>query len=293
MRHFTDKIVVLTGAAGGIGRALARRFANDGARLALIDRDVAGLKELRGELETSVAKDRLSLHVADLADPATPAVLAAELRHAYGGIDVLLNNAGLTVHGTFADHTPSEIDRVLDVDLRAVLQLTHACLPLLRDGARRAAAHDVRKPLATGPLAHIGIVASMAGVVAFPYQSVYSAAKFGLRGFAQALRCELSAERIGVTAVLPGTTATDFLTRAASHDSSASTRLAALMRRYGTAPARVAEAMHAALAADRGEVRVGWDCHLLTALAQLAPPLLPALLSAGFRQQLLGRRGDA
>jgi short-subunit dehydrogenase len=271
MRSFAGRTVVITGAAGGIGRALVQAFAGEGARLALCDQDAAGLDALLSELSGC----EVTTHVHDLRQVELLVRLAAEIERQHGAIDVLINNAGLTVHGRFADHTPEQLDELLDVDLRAALHLTHACLPALRRAAGRAPDE--------GPGAHIALVSSMAGVLAFPYQSVYSAAKHGLRGFGQALRMELGAERIGVTTVLPGTTATPFLAAAASHDTAMSAKMATLMQRFGTSPALVARAMIGALRADRGELAVGWDSRLTAALQRLAPPLLPRLLGAGFR----------
>ncbi len=263
--------MVITGAAGGIGRALTQAFAAEGAQLALCDRDAAGLDALLAELEGH----EVTTHLCDLAALSVLPRLVEAIERSHGRLDVLVNNAGLTVHGRFADHTVEQLDRVIDVDLRAALHLTHACLPALRRAAERAPEER--------PGAHVVLVSSMAGVLAFPYQSVYSAAKHGLRGFGQALRMELGAEGVGVTTVLPGTTATPFLAGAASHDETMSVKMAAMMQRFGTPPAAVAHATLAALRADRGELRVGWDCRVTTALQRLSPPLLPRLLGAGFR----------
>jgi len=265
MRELHGRTAVVTGAAGGIGSRVAHRLARSGMSLALVDRDAEGLGALADALP---APTRVTTHVADLAEVTSFPALADAVAGAHDGVHVLVSNAGLTVHGRFADHTPADLDRVLDVDLRAGLHLVHALLPHLR------AAEE----------AHVVLVASMAALLAFPYQSAYSAAKFGLRGFGHALRIELSAEAIGVTTVLPGTIATGFLAAARSHDVETSARLAGLMRRHGTSPERVAAAVERGVRRNRGEVRVGWDAHLVAALGRLAPRLLPGLLGLAYRR---------
>lgn len=270
MHDLNDRVVLLTGAAGGIGSALARAFAAAGARLALVDRDETGLAALAQGLPGAT---QVSLHRLDLADFSTFDGLLADVIAAHGRVDVLVNNAGLTVHGRFADHTAADLDRVLDVDLRAPVHLTRVALPHLRRAEQ----------------AHVVLVSSMAGGLAFPFQSAYSTAKFGLRGFGAALRIELAPEGIGVTTVMPGTIATPLLANATSHDDATSTRLAAMMRRYGTNPDRAAAAVLRGIRRNRGTVRAGWDSHVVGLVGWLAPPLMPALLRLAFRREMLGQ----
>jgi len=256
------RVVLITGAAGGIGQALARRFAADGAQVALSDRDGSELQKLADTL------DGATIHVADLRVREQVASLVPSVLEAHGGLDVVIANAGWTTHGRFDQLTLDEIDGVLEIDLRSVLHLVHHVLPHLRSSG------------------HIVLTASMAGATAFPFQSTYSAAKHGLVGFGDALRIELSGS-VGVTTLLPGTIATPFLENAASHDAS-SERLAELMQRYGTSPDRVAAATVRAVRRNRGRVRVGWDSHLVGMVQWLCPPLLPAVLRFAQRRKLLG-----
>lgn len=272
MRELDDKLFILTGAAGGIGRAAAQRLREAGARLALVDRDAAGLEALRARLP---ATRPTTTHVFDLRARAGLPDLIAAIARAHGPIHGLIHNAGLTVHRSFASMSLDELDLVLDVDLRAVTHLTHAALPRLR---------------AAPGGAHVVLIASIAGVVAYPYQSAYSAAKFALRGFGQALRVELAPLGIGVSTILPGAIATGFLEDVPSDDPEGARRLAALMRRYGTAPDRVARAIIRAIRRDQAERYVGWDSHLSALLARALPGLLPALLRLAYLREQLGRR---
>jgi len=181
MFDLRDAAVALTGAAGGIGRATARALSARGARVALIDRDVAGLRALAAELGDAASVWPFDLTRFDQLD-----ALAGDIARRHGAVNALINNAGLTVFGPFASQSVAEIERVFDVDLRAAVLATRAFLPHIQRAGR----------------GHISFVSSMAGAHAFPAQATYSGAKFGLRGFAAALRIELAAEGIGVSCVL-------------------------------------------------------------------------------------------
>lgn len=273
MMDLHDRVVLLTGAAGGIGSALASAFAAAGARLALVDRDEAGLSVLAGNLPSTT---KSSVHPFDLRAFASFETLLTDVLAVHGGIDVLVNNAGLSVHGTFEDHTEADIDRVLDINLRAPIHLTRIALPHLRQSNG----------------AHIVFVSSMAGGLAFPFQSAYSTSKFGLCGFGAALRIELARKGMGVTTVMPGTIATQFLANAASHDEGTSTRLSGLMQRFGTRPESVAKAVLRGIRRNRGTVRAGWDSHMVGFVSWIAPALMPALLRLAYRRQMFGPTSD-
>jgi short-subunit dehydrogenase len=174
-----DSRVLLTGATGGIGRAIAHALRYRGAELVLTGRKAEALEELRGELG-----GRGEIVAADLSEEGAPERLAEEA----GAIDVLVANAGLPAAGRLDSFTSEQIDRALDVNLRAPLRLTHALLPAML--ARRSG--------------HIVLVSSLVGKIAYPANSVYCATKFGLRGFGLALHEELREAGVGVTTIFPG-----------------------------------------------------------------------------------------
>lgn len=266
MRTLTGRVAVVTGAAGGIGRALAHRLHAEGCRLALVDRDGA-VVPLAAELGATA-------HVVDLRAPAALDALAAEVVAAHGAVHLLVANAGVTVHGVLADQSADDVDRVLDVDLRAVIHGVRAFAPALRAAGE----------------GHVVLVSSMAAFLGVPFQSTYSAAKAGVRAFGEALRIELAPDRIGVSTVLPGTIATAFLRGAASHDPLTSARMAELMLAYGTSPERVADRVVHAVRRNRAEVRVGWDSHLAALARRLAPSLVHAALAWLFRRAVVDGR---
>jgi short-subunit dehydrogenase len=173
------KTALVTGATGGLGRAIARALHERGAQLILSGRREDVLEELRGELGDGVR----SLP-ADLAGADSAAALAREA----GDVEVLVANAALPASGRYDDFAPEEIDRALDVNLRAPVQLARALAPgMVQRGD-----------------GHLVFVSSLSGKLASAGGSVYSATKFGLRGFAGGLREDLHGSGVGVTVVFPG-----------------------------------------------------------------------------------------
>jgi uncharacterized protein len=170
---------LVTGATGGIGGAIARALHAGGATVVLSGRREELLEQLRSELG-----ERAEVAPADLAQPGGPAALA----EAAGAVDVLVANAALPASGRVEDFGPEEIDRSIAVNLRAPIQLTRALLPGMLDRGR----------------GHVVLVSSLSGKVASPRSGLYSATKFGLRGFAAGLREDVEPLGIGVTVVFPG-----------------------------------------------------------------------------------------
>lgn len=179
------KRILLTGATGGIGRAIARALAERGGVLVLSSRKAAELEELAG----SLPGDGHSVVVADLAEPGAALDLAAGAT-ADGPIDVLLANAGLPGSGRLGNFSSEEVSRAVRVNLEAPMLLAHQLLPAMIE--RRSG--------------HLLFVSSLAGKAASPRASVYNATKFGLRGFALGLREDLAGDKagVGVSLVLPG-----------------------------------------------------------------------------------------
>lgn len=171
------KRVLLTGAAGGLGRAIARGLHARGAKLVLSGRNAVALQALANELGAQVI-------TCDLTDAADIARLVA----AAGEIDILVANAGIAATAPITDFSTAEIDQLLNVNLRAPILLSQTLI-------------DSMKKRGSG---HLVFVSSMAGKGASPLQSLYSASKFGLRGFTQCLRMDLRSSNIGVSTIFPG-----------------------------------------------------------------------------------------
>jgi short-subunit dehydrogenase len=175
--EISGSTVLLTGATGGLGQAIARALERKGAQLVLTGRRMDVLEPLAKEL------DARALAV-DLSRREEVDRLVAEA----GEVDILVANAGLSAAGAVQDFSMEQVDRVLEVNLRAPIALAHALLPQMLQRDR----------------GHILFMSSLAGKAATAGQAIYNATKFGLRGFALALRADLHGTGVGVSAVFPG-----------------------------------------------------------------------------------------
>ena len=230
---------LVTGATGGIGGAVARALHARGAHVLLTGRREELLEKLRVELG-----DRAEVVPLDLAEPDGPARLAERA----GAVDVLVANAALPASGRVEDFEPDEIDRALDVNLRAPIQLTRALLPGMLERGH----------------GHVVLVSSLSGKAASPRSGIYSATKFGLRGFAAGLREDVEPRGIGVTVVFPG-----FVSEAGLFADSG----VKLPPWVGTrTPAQVADGVVRGIERERAEVDVApFGLRVGTRVAGLAP----------------------
>src|SRR3954447_16981785 len=231
--------VLLTGATGGIGNAIARGLHGRGAHVLATGRRREALEKLDAEAL-----------VADLADrDSVPALIAAA-----GRVDVLVANAALPGSGKLDSYSPEEIDRAIDVNLRAPIQLARALIPAM---VERGSGHVV-------------LISSLSGKIPAAYSSVYSATKFGLRGFGLSLNDELHDTPVGVSIVAPG-----FIRDAGMFAESG----VELPRGTGTRkPADVAKAVVSAIESGRQEIDVApLSFRVGARMSGLAPGLVTGL----------------
>jgi short-subunit dehydrogenase len=184
---FAGRTCVITGAASGIGAALALNLARRKAVLVLVDRDADGLARVAG-LAREVGAAGVDTYVIDLSDGGDRLDLAAEVASRHGGADLLVNNAGVALSGTFEQVSMKDFDWLMEINLHAVVRMTKAFLPQLLNR----------------PGSHVVNVSSLFGLIAPPTQVAYATSKFGVRGFTEALRHELADRGVGVTVVHPG-----------------------------------------------------------------------------------------
>jgi short-subunit dehydrogenase len=178
--ELAGRAALLTGATGGLGRAIAAALAGRGAKLVLSGRKADALGRLAAELPG----DGHRALPADLAEPGAAEKLASEA----GEVDVLVANAGLPGAGLLTDFSPDEVSRALRVNLEAPMLMARALYPgMVERGS-----------------GHLVFVSSLSGKVASPRTSIYNATKFGLRGFALGLRTDLGPQGVGVSLVSPG-----------------------------------------------------------------------------------------
>lgn len=187
--NLTNEVCVVTGGAKGIGLSIVQALLARGAKVVAADLDVSAMPEL--------GADCLPVQ-ADVTKPADMERVVAEAASRYGKPSIWVNNAGLARHRWITDYTEADIDLMLDVNLKGTILGSQAALRSMKSGRR----------------GHIINVISTASLRGIPSETVYCAAKWGVRGFTQGLQEEAAALGIRVTAVLPGGVATDFWTDA-------------------------------------------------------------------------------
>lgn len=251
------KTAVVTGAASGIGRAIAHSLARRGCHLALADVNEVGLLETARLIGPGAV--RISRHTLDVTDAGAVAAFPDAVRAQHAGADILVNNAGVALGGTFEEVSEADFEWLFEINFWGVVRMTRAFLPLLK------ASDD----------ACIVNLSSIFGLIAPPGQTAYSASKFAVRGFSEALRNELAGTRIGVIVVHPGGVATGIADSARlPHGASAAD--AARRREWANRhlklpPERAGEIIAEAVERRRPRLLVGADAKWLAAIERAAP----------------------
>jgi short-subunit dehydrogenase len=190
-RNLTNRRALITGASSGIGRALAIELARRGADIVLFARRAERLEEVARQI--AALKRRAVLVAGDVTDAEARRRAVDAARTEFGGLDILVNNAGIAAHGRFVEATPERIRPIFEVNFFAPVELIREAIPLLRDGVQ---------PLVVN-------IGSILGERASPHKSEYSASKFALHGFSEAVRPELARLGIDVLVVAAGPTQTE------------------------------------------------------------------------------------
>ncbi|MFD2644775.1 SDR family oxidoreductase [Pseudomonas japonica] len=250
--RLSESVVVLTGASGGIGLELAEQLCAAGARVLAVSRQVGKLASLMQRYP-----QRLHWQAADLRTREGRERVLARAREM--GVNVLINAAGVNRFALLDQLDEQALDELLDINLKAALQLTRVCLPLLR--AR--------------PAALVVNVGSTYGSIGYPGYATYCASKFALRGFSEALRRELADTSVNVLYAAPRATRT-------SMNSSAATALNQALKVGMDDPADVARAVLEAVQSERSELYLGWPEKLFVRLNGM----LPGVVDRALRKQL-------
>ncbi|MEC8492751.1 MAG: SDR family oxidoreductase, partial [Pseudomonadota bacterium] len=196
MKSFDNKVAVVTGAASGMGRYLAVLLAKEGCNVAICDIN----EEELGKTATMLSRYNIatSTHLVDIADPLQIDRLHEEVMARHQAVDLVFNNAGITVMSDFEDMPPADWDRVMNINLAGVVNMTRKFLPDLK----------------SRPEAALINTSSIFGMVAVPGQSVYHAAKFAVRGFTESLAREMDGTNLQVHCVHPGHVGTNIASSA-------------------------------------------------------------------------------
>ena len=258
MSEFTGRVVVITGAGSGIGRALALNLAAKGALLALSDVDTVGLEETARrarDLGAEVQADAL-----DVSQREKVMEYADKVVERFGVVNQVYNNAGIAYHGEFERTEFKDFERVVDVDFWGVVNGTKAFLPHL---------------IASGD-GHLINVSSLFGLLSIPGQSAYNAAKFAVRGFTESLRQEMLVAKhpVQVTCVHPGGIKTAIARNAAVPDGDDQVSFAQFFdsKLARTSPEDAAATIVNGVRKNKGRVLIGADAKLLDGWVRLVGP---------------------
>lgn len=269
---FSGQVAWITGASSGIGAALARMLAKGGARVILSGRNVAALEEVAAQCggETLVLPFETTDHAA-IAPAVEQAWNWAQGRS--GGVDLLINNAGISQRSLAVDSDFSVYDRIIGVDLLAPIELTQAILPrMVARGSGR-----------------IAMISSIAGKVGVPMRTAYCAAKFGLAGYADALRAEVAPLGLKVHNIYPGSIRTGVSRNALTSDGSAR-GVSDKAIENGLDPDASAQAMLDAMAADEREIIVAVGMEQQMGEMRRMPDALldqvAAMMAAGYAEKM-------
>ncbi|HZF40443.1 MAG TPA: SDR family NAD(P)-dependent oxidoreductase [Blastocatellia bacterium] len=253
-------VAVVTGAASGIGRALAVRLAQEGASLAVADIKAAELDETVKMLERmGGSRDKVSAHIVDVSDKARVAEFAREVVEAHGGAHLLINNAGVGLFGMAEQLSIEDIEWLMGVNFWGVVYGVKHFLPILR----------------RQPQGHIVNISSVFGIVGPVGHSAYAASKFAVRGFTEALRHELAGGPVKVSVVHPGGVRTNIANNArpgAGATQAAVERERAIFNKAArTSPEAAAERIVRGVLRDEERIMVGADAWVMDRIQRWAP----------------------
>ncbi len=238
MTQIAGKHVLITGAASGIGRALAKLVAERGGKLVVTDRDAAGLDSLAKELERSGAL--LLARAFDVTDLEAVRAFAREVHDAHGSVDVLVNNAGIAIWGRVEDMPHEDWRKVVEVNLMGPIHFIECFVPKMIEAGRGG---------------HLVNVSSAAGLFGLPWHAAYSASKFGLRGISEVLRFDLERHDIRVSVVCPGAVRTGLVetveVAGADRGSPAFQRLKRRFEKHARTPEQAAASILRGIEKDR------------------------------------------
>jgi NAD(P)-dependent dehydrogenase (short-subunit alcohol dehydrogenase family) len=268
MEGFSDKVVVVTGAASGIGREIALAFARRGARLALADVDREGLLAFREELAEGGTE--AFAQVLDVSVAADVERFCGNIYRNMGRTDILCNNAGVSVGGFFEDLLLEDWDWVLGVNLLGVVHGCHYFYPRM---------------IEQGGGGHIVNIASAAGLFPLPQNIPYSCTKFAVVGLSETLRAEAALHGIGVSAICPGFVSTGIFNAARQRtlrtdisNEEAVRKMEERLLKGGRTPDKVAAAVIDAVERNKGLVRVFTETYVFDYLYRLSRGIFDALL---------------
>jgi butyryl-CoA dehydrogenase len=268
VKQFRGKVAAITGAGSGIGRALAQDLAKRGAHLALSDIDEAGLAETVSMCEGFGVK--VTSARVDVADRDAVEAWAADVAREHGKVNLIFNNAGVALGATIDLMSYEDFEWLMNINFWGVVHGTKAFLPHLRERGE----------------GHIVNTSSVFGLISVPSQSAYNAAKFGVRGFTDALRMELDADPCGVscTTIHPGGVKTNIARNARMHTTLASTA-AGFDQIAMTSSEKAARQILRAVRRNKRRALVGPDAKAIDLVTKMPAGIYQRIVAAGFKRR--------
>lgn len=273
MQSFTNKVAAITGAASGIGRALAVELSGRGAHLALSDIDAEGLEATAAQARRN--GPTVTTTTLDVADRDAVFAWADQVVADHGRVNIIVNNAGVALGATVDQMDIADLEWLMGINFWGVVSGTQAFLPHLK---------------ASGE-GHIVNISSVFGLVGIPSQSAYNAAKFAVRGFTEALRVELDLadEGVSCTCVHPGGIKTNIARNArmtATEGVDLERGRADMEKAFMTTPAKAARTIVRAIEQDKRRALIGPDAHLFNLLARLPASVSQRIIGQGAKRAM-------
>jgi short-subunit dehydrogenase len=273
-RKIAGSRILITGASQGIGKALTGEAVRRGGRVLAVARSADLLEQLCEPLRD--ARGALHVLAGDVTSPDDRRRMAAAVQEHFGALDVLVNNAGIGATGHFAEAGPDRLRIIMEVNFFGTTETTRALLPLLRGGSRPAVVN----------------ISSIAGKRAIPARSEYSASKFAVQGFSEALRAELAKDGIDVLVICPGLTQTNFSKNMLEQKAKMQ-----MDHLRGMTSEQVAVAALRAIERGRSEVCLTFQAKLIALVSRFFPRLADRVarkkVLALFKDEIEARRATA
>lgn len=269
MLDWSQKVTVITGAGSGLGQALAVQIASKGGSIALVDVNQKGLDSTLDKVR--IFSGKFSTYIADVSDVERMQALPEEIIAEHGQIDVLFNNAGITIDKTFAEHSLDDWNKIVGINLWGVVYGYHFFIPYLLQR----------------PESYIATTSSLAGFMGFPKQSSYCVTKAAVRGLNESLYAEYKCKNLHITSVHPGAVQTNIFNVASEHavDREASQKFFETVKKFAMPADKAAAIIIKAVEKRKQRVRVGKDSVAVDIIKRLLPSSVHKVFALAFKKQ--------
>jgi short-subunit dehydrogenase len=274
MKQYNDLVAVVTGAASGIGKALAMKLAEKGCHLALADKDMQGLEKLKQQIEAKGVECFIAN--LDVSDNQAFITFAQQTNEKFNRIDMLFNNAGVSLIDSVENQTLEDFHWIMNLNVWGVVHGTNAFLPYLK----------------ASPSANVVNISSLFGLLSLPLQSAYNSSKYAVRGFTEALKMEMAGSNLDVHCVHPGGIKTNITNNAkvATNAIPKSQLIADFNKQAKTTAEQAADIILVGIEKKQRRILVGEDAILLDGVVREFPDTYEDIL--GFEKGVINKRRE-